>query len=119
MTPFTAEPVVLMYRGLKLFFEQRDFEFLRESRESATQSWLNCSCYFDPKMRASYRCSFFGQQQPTVLVPNGELDPTEIRHHLPAHVVDEISFLLNDFDPFNHDKWRSKDGGQIIRNYNV
>jgi len=116
MRPMLEEPVMLKYRGIPLYFQRGDFETLKRFRENFAESWINCVCSVDEN---GYHCrySFFGQQEPTPLEENGELDPTEIAHHLPEHIRVDIGQLLNDNDPFNYENWRSETGGKIIPHY--
>ena len=113
-----SKPIMLKYLGLELYFSPGDFEMLRKFRKEASEDWKNCSCRVD-STGYLYRCSFFSQQLPTDLEPGGELDPTEIEHHLPLDIKLSIGLLLGNEDPFNYDNWVSEDGGRITRNYTI
>jgi len=117
----SVKPLVFVtLSGMKIYMSQSSLDWLAHCRKEAMESWLNCTCLTDESGQA-YRVSFFGQQEPTALVAEGEIAPNEISHQLDDLQVELLKTSGQLFhgitDVFDFNTWRSANGGKIECHY--
>ena len=85
------EYVMVKFQGVELWIEQDHFEFLQQGRRDGINDFHENTCVWQNGKFC--RLGFYTLQNPTLLVEQGELCPTEVIAHMNDFALRKIGLV--------------------------